>query len=207
MRKALESVMEEEDELARRFMNAYNKRVELYRQRRMLEDAIDTKLSDQRTLREAIDMSRGMSGREKSKQPDHGTMFGTGIYRLSLVDMGKLPTENLDMLHTETAIYPVGYTCRKKYKRHDTYKKKAKDRILYICSVDPQKGPVITADDGRKWFGPNMWEDFVNSVGGVAEYKSTEEFFGFGNPALARRVESLGDLSTFKKYVPLSKRS
>lgn len=196
----------DEDRLESRFVEAYNRRVELYRQMDVAEEAIGTKLALQCALRKAIEMNKGLRRKEEPKVLDQGTMFGTGIYRLSLVDIGRLPTESLDLFHTETAIYPVGYACRKKYKRHDTYKRRSKDKVLYVCSVDPQRGPVITADDGREWSGPGMWEEFVGSVGGAPEYKGVEEFFGFGNPALVRRVESLGDLSAFKKYVPLSKR-
>ncbi|ADM11111.1 uncharacterized protein Eint_021140 [Encephalitozoon intestinalis ATCC 50506] len=199
--------MEEEGKLAERFVKAYNRRVELYRQRYALEDSINAKLVDQCALKKAIEMNKELDKKDQPRPPDQGTMFGTGMHRLSLVDIGRLPTENLDMFHTETAIYPVGYMCRKKYKKHDAYKKKAKDRILYICSVDPQKGPIITADDGRKWYGPSMWKDFVESIEGGTEYKSVEEFFGLGNSALARKIESLGDLSAFKKYIPLNKRS
>ncbi|AFN82584.1 hypothetical protein EROM_021090 [Encephalitozoon romaleae SJ-2008] len=198
--------MEEEGKLAKRLVDAYNKRVELYMQRRSLEDSISAKLIDQRALREAIEMNKGLDRKEQAKPPDQGTMFGTGMHRLSLIDIGKLPTDNIDMFHTETAIYPVGYTCRKKYKKHNTYKRKAKDRILYICSVDPHKGLTISADDGRKWYGPTMWKDFVDSIEGTVEYKNVEEFFGFGNSALAKKIESLGDLSPFKKYIPLSRR-
>ncbi|KAG5859561.1 F/Y-rich N-terminus protein [Encephalitozoon hellem] len=198
--------MEGEENLAKRFVDAYNRRVELYMQRQALEDAINKGLIDQRTLKEAIEMNKDLGSREQSRPPDQGTMFGTGIHRLSLIDIGRLPTDNVDMFHTETAIYPVGYMCRKKYKKHNAYKKKAKDRILYICSVDPHKGPIISADDGRKWYGPTMWRDFVDSIDGAIEYKSVEEFFGFGNSALVKKIESLGDLSPFKRYIPLNKR-
>lgn len=198
--------MEEDGSKARRFVDAYNKRIELYMRKHKLSDSINTKLVEQCVLKKAIEMNRQEREKHWLKQTDQNAMFGTGIHRLSLVSIGEFPTENLDLFHTETGIYPVGYMCRKKYKQHNTYSKKSKDRVLYVCSVDPQKGPVITAEDGREWSGKEIWTDFTNSIGDV-EYKSLEEFFGFGNAALVRKIEGLGDVSVFRKYVPLDKRS
>lgn len=199
--------VEESKELGRRFLDAYGRRMELYRRRFELEGLIHDRLVEQRTLRKAIETNKTSEDENRPRQQDQATMFGTGIHRLSVVNIGELPKENPEMFHTETAIFPIGYMCRKKYKKHNMYGKKTKDRILYICTVDPQKGPVITADDGREWSGPNVWADFVDSFEDGSEYKALAEFFGFGNPVLGKKIEGLGDTSIFRKYIPWANRT
>ncbi|TBU19369.1 hypothetical protein CWI42_021130 [Ordospora colligata] len=198
----------EKDAFAKRFVDAYRRRKELHNLRRMACERINKKMVDQQVLRRAIEKSKGMNTSDlQQSQTEQAAIFGTGAYRLSLIEIGRLPTEDPERFHTETAIYPIGYACRKKYRGHDTYNKRSRDRILYICSVDAEKGPVIMADDGREWHGPGMWEQFVNSIGNVVEYKNMEEFFGFINPMLAKKIESLGDVSICKRYIPWNKRA
>ena len=163
-------------------MAAYNKRAEIYKQKSKFTSIIHTKLIEQCALEKAIVLNKEQKHEDQSKSLDQTTtMFETGTHRLSLVNIGKLTTENLDLFHTEIAIYPLGYVCRKKYEKHNSYKKKTKDK------------------------SPNIWEDFVNNIGDVTEYKNLGEFFGFGNSALVNKIEALG-ISILKKYIPWDKR-
>lgn len=195
-----------DEDLARRFSDAYSRRTALHREAARLRASVRARTTEQSVLRKAIQMHRTQRREERQRPADQAMMFGTGMHRLSLISLGELPTENLDLFHTEAAIYPVGYMCRKKYRRHSAYRKRTKDKVMYVCSVDREKGPMITADDGEEWSGPHVWSDFIRCTGGETEYRGMDEFFGFANPMLAKKIESLGDTSRFARYVPVDSR-
>lgn len=129
-------------------------------------------------------------------------ILGNSFYRVSITNIGTFPPYK----HTPTTIYPIGFTSKKRYKRHSEYKKTAKDKVLYVCSIEPS-GIRIAADDGYVWEGPGCWERFVESIGCDNEYKSFEEFTGLAHPNVTRMIEKIGDVGKLPGYIPLDRRT
>lgn len=103
-------------------------------------------------------------------------------------------------------IYPLGYTSKKRYKSHAQYKKMARNKVLYVCSIEAS-GFKIVADDGYEWTGDDCWEKFSDSVGCGDDYKSFEEFAGLTHPVIIKMIEKLGDISNFTGYISYEKRA
>lgn len=127
-------------------------------------------------------------------------ILGNSLYRVSISDIGTFPPYK----YTERMIYPLKYTCKKRYKQHDEYRKAPKDRVVYVCSIEAD-GFKIMADDGRTWSGESCWQQFCESTGCDKEYKSIEEFVGLTHPAVTKLIENIGDVTAFPGYIPLEK--
>lgn len=134
-------------------------------------------------------------------------LVGNAQHRMSIVCLGKLPQINHDLYHTPDVIYPPGYVMRRRFKSHKFYTRKP-GRIFYTGRVVgyPEMFEIST-NDGYTWAGPNVWTDFVKSFDEpVCEYRSVEDFFGLSHPSVQKFIEDLGDLTPFKKYIPLKNR-
>lgn len=129
-------------------------------------------------------------------------ILGSSTYRVSITSIGTFPPYK----YTPTTIYPVGFTSKKRYRRHRDYKRAPRDKVLYVCTIEPS-GFRIVADDGHVWEGPGCWERFVESVGGSSEYGSFEEFTGLAHSSVTRMIEKIGDVSKFDGYIPLDRRT
>jgi hypothetical protein len=201
-----EPMVSEGEELARKLIDAYNTRHMLYLERTRIQQEIRDRLNEQQVLRRALENSTVQEA-PLASSAEQATLYGAGIHRISVSSLGAFPTRDYERFHTETAIFPVGYVCKRKYRRHNSYLKSNRDKIVYLCTVDEEKGPVIRAEDGREWAGIDLWPSFCEALGEPCEFKSLGEFFGFSIPHLCRKVEMLGDTSVFHRYTPCDKRA
>jgi hypothetical protein len=192
-------------DLAKRFMEAYATRQMLYLERSRVERELRERLDEQQILRRAIESNAVQES--PSTPAEQATLYGAGIHRISVSSLGAFPTGDANRFYTETAIFPVGYTCKRKYRRHDSYTRNAKEKITYICTVEEGRGPVIRAEDGREWAGMDLWPGFCGSFSEPCELKSLAEFFGLSIPHLCRKIEALGDASIFHGYIPCDSRT
>lgn len=137
----------------------------------------------------------------KSNQDQYPIILGNSMQRISITNIGTFPPYSYDSNY----ILPIGFTSKKRYKLHANYSRSARDKVLYICTVESD-GPTILADDGYKWQGTNMWEQFSKDVSVDGEYSSFEEFAGLSRSTVIKLIEGLGDVSTLNGYIPYDKR-
>ncbi|KAM0686674.1 hypothetical protein COBT_002096 [Conglomerata obtusa] len=126
-------------------------------------------------------------------------IIGNAHTRMSILDLGQLSTTDVDVFHTSQYIFPKNYKAKRKFIKHKDCRRND-DRVFYICFVDQFGNKEISCVD-KKW---NDWESFKNDVGG--NINSFGEFFGFENIGLIKMIESLGDISIYKNYIPLKNR-
>lgn len=154
-----------------------------------------------RTLDDEIALLRCCLKNIKSEQSPFPIMAGNSASRVSVTCLGTLPPYRYD----SRTIVPVGFSSKKRFKAHREYKKTARDKILYVCSVEGD-GPRIVADDGSVWSGEHCWDGFVSSFDDAVNFGSFEEFAGLTHPSITKLIEELGDVSQYDGYVPLEQR-
>lgn len=129
-------------------------------------------------------------------------ILGSAYTRMAIDNLGELPTENLNDFHTEKYIFPINYTMRRKFLSHNSSQEK-KEKISYTCKIT-ENGFLIQSEDGYVYEGREGFENFKSNFD--VEIGTIEEFFGFNNPTLQIYIETLGDVSVFKNYIPIKER-
>lgn len=182
-------------EYAEEFKKLYKEKYELFYNKMKSKESLEELQREFSILCACADPPN--STEEQTQTP---IIVGNAINRISVTNIGSFPP----FAHTKFIIYPINYTSKHKYKMHKNYKKSAKDKILYVCSIK-KDGFCISADDGYKWDGENFWTDFVNDLN-CTDFKSFEEFFGLTHPSITKLIESIGDISDLQGYIPYEKR-
>lgn len=139
--------------------------------------------------------------KSSSAQASYPIIVGNALSRASVTSIGTFPPYKFNARY----IYPVGYTVKKRYKPHRSYKKSMQNKVLYVCTID-NDGISITADDGHSWKGPRVWEEFCKDVEITGGFKDIEDFMALNHPTITKLIEDIGPISSFDGYVPLSKR-
>lgn len=134
-------------------------------------------------------------------QMSYPIIVGNGLSRASISNIGTFPPYRFNKEH----IYPMNYTVKKRFKPHVNYKKSINNKVLYICTVD-NNGLSITADDGYKWSGFGLWDDFCRDLRITDEFGSVEDFMALNHPTVIQMIESIGDITSFEGYLPLNAR-
>ncbi|KAF7683789.1 hypothetical protein TCON_1013 [Astathelohania contejeani] len=197
------------DDLIQQYKNAINNKIKLITVNNELSKELDTKIKKRNILLEIISIDRkeppSMPG---TNIPGFPMIVGHSNFRMSIVNPGVLPSPDQSRYWTTTAIFPIGYRAKRKYKPHLQYAKKEKEKIIYYMTVHPDDRFLeIEADDGKIWNGDNAWELFKEQCDGASDYKNIEDFFGFRQQSVIRMIESMGDVSLYSGYVSLSERN
>lgn len=129
-------------------------------------------------------------------------ILGSASTRMAIDNLGELPTENLENFHTEKYIFPINYTMRRKFISCNN-PTEIKDKMSYTCKVT-ENGFIICTEDGNVFEGSKGFDKFKSYFD--FDIGSIEDFFGFNNPTLQVYIESLGNVSAFKNYVPIKER-
>lgn len=139
--------------------------------------------------------------KKNEKKINYPIIIGNINTRASIVNIGTFPPYK----YTKDKIYPIGYSVKKRGNPHKNYKKSLQNRVLYLCTIEPD-GIVITADDDYVWKGEDLWEKFTADVSLSKEIKSVEDFIALNHPVIQKLIEEIGDISSFKDYVPVDQR-
>lgn len=194
------------ESLASRYIRAYQDKISLYKEQSELVKRLEVLERQEVIFKDIVSRCHGKNAEVDDLKQQYPIILGTAHTRMSVTSLGKLPDGDEERFHSRTAIYPVGYTMRRKYTMYRDYKKKTKSKITYTCMVDSENVFVIKADDGHKWEGEDCWEKFSKDFDGRMKFKDIEEFFGFTHVTLLQLIESLGDTARFKNYVPVEER-
>lgn len=194
------------EELVNRYIKAYKDKIDLYREQDELLKRLDDLEKQEVIFKDIMARCYGKNVEKEDIHHSYPIILGAAMTRMSVTNLGRLPDAGDERFHSKTAIYPVGFTMKRKYTMHKHYKRKAKSKVTYTCSISREHVFCIKADDGHKWEGENCWEAFRDDFDGKMKFRSIEEFFGFTHTTLQQLIEGLGDTSQFKNYVPLEKR-
>lgn len=197
---------EHTESLANRYIEAYKDKINLYKEQDELLGRLEVLEKQETIFKDIISRCYGKGMEADETKHQYPIILGSSHTRMSVTNLGVLATSNEERFHTQTAIYPIGYTMRRKHLMHKSYKKKTKNKIIYTCTIDRESVFKIKADDGCKWEGDTCWERFTENFDGKTKFKDIEDFFGFTNATLQQLIEGLGDINRFTKYVPVEER-
>ncbi|KAM0677105.1 hypothetical protein BDAP_002266 [Binucleata daphniae] len=194
--------------------NMYEKvvlqKTELLTKKSNLLNEINKKNEYKKTL---INLHLQLEEKEAPQTSQFPIIVGNASTRMSILDLGKLPPVNTnkeaancsntnneldDRTHTQQYIYPIGYKAKRRYNKHPNCKR-SDEKVFYIMHIKNNEKEISCCD--KKW---TNWDEFKSEVGG--EIKTVEEFFGLDNLAVMKLIESQGDVSVYKGYVPVSER-
>lgn len=192
--------------LVNRYIKAYKDKIGLYREQDELLKKLDDLEKQEVIFKDIMARCYGKSAEREDFQHSYPIILGASLTRMSVTNLGRLPDADDERFHSRTEIYPIGFTMKRKYAMYKHYKRKAKSKVTYTCSINKEHVFCIKADDGQKWEGEDCWEKFKDDFEGKMKFKSIEEFFGFTHTTLQQLIEGLGDTSQFKNYIPFEKR-
>lgn len=181
-------------------MNLYNKAIAekkslLLQKENCLKD-LESKNAYKTSL---ISLHLQLEEKDQPQTSQFPIIVGNASTRMSILDLGRFATENIDMYHTPAYIFPIGYKAKRRYNKHPNCKR-SDEKVFYILQMKENLEKEISCSD-KRW---TSWEEFKNEVGG--DIKTVEEFFGLDNLAVMKLIESLGDVSIFKNYIPVVER-
>ncbi|KAG0441618.1 Transforming growth factor beta regulator 1 [Dictyocoela muelleri] len=197
--------MTEDNNLINRLKNAITLKQDLKKQISNLIIRIDEKKRNLQNLYTVIKYDDAVSEVAQNQGPP--ILAGNSQNRMSVICLGKLPEINHDLYHSTNVIYPPGYIMRRRFKSHKYYTRKP-GKIFYTCKIVGYPDFFeISTNDGYKWVGVDLWDNFVKSFNDrIDEYKCIEDFFGLTHPSIQKYIEDLGDLTSFKNYIPMKDR-
>ena len=175
---------------AEEFQKAYEEKYNLFLKKLEYKKKIDELIKEctalQCTISKDIEKSSGANS----------LLVGSAIHRISITNIGSFPP----LKYTEKFIYPLNYSSKRRYKIHKNFKKQAKDKVLYTCSIGLD-GIKITCEDGYEWNGEELWQNFIADVEIETDFKTLEDFMGLSHPTVIKAIEKLGEISTLNGYI------
>lgn len=192
--------------LVSRYIEAYQEKIDLYKTQSRLIKELACLEKQEVIFKDIMSRCYGKTHEIDPARQQYPIILGSSLTRMSVLDLGKLPDERIEHFHSPNVIYPIGYTMRRKYYMHKHYQKKNKSKVTYTCKITKEDVFDIKADDGYRWAGEDCWEKFKNDFEIEMRFKDIEDFFGFTHTTLVQLIESLGDTSRFRNYVPVAER-
>lgn len=192
--------------LVNRYIKAYQEKIDLYKKYRELLKELESLEKQETILKDIMSRCYGKTREAGHAKQQCPIILGSSLTRMSVISLGKLPEKEWERFHSQNAIYPIGYTMRRKYYMHKYYQKKSKNKVTYTCTITKDDVFSIKADDNHRWSGKDCWEKFKSDFDTEMVFKDVEDFFGFTHITLMHLIEGLGDISRFRNYIPVAER-
>jgi hypothetical protein len=142
-----------------------------------------------------------------SEIPDeYPIILNESRYALAIFDLGALPPSDAPGFVLPGCIYPIGYRSKRSYKSN-----RGNGYVLYDCGVDMEDNDLsfyIKSKDGISVRGKDdVWERFCAHFDDEVVFDTLEDFMGLNNLHVQRYIEGLGNISSYRNYVPVNERA